>query len=105
MTITAVSSSSNSTPLFVPATDAIRALVAKAADTDVQIDWAAGVTLKSVEPTSMKIDNADVPVDGLTFIQATAEEKIADQPTAQPESTDTANGTDAQSSPEAAPAS
>lgn len=70
---------SNATPLFVPAADAVRNLVAQADSGQVQIDWAAGVTIKIVQPTSVTVSGAEIPVDGVKLIQAQAQ--TVDTPT------------------------
>lgn len=64
---------SASTPLFVPAGEAIRALVAQAETEGLAIDWDQGVTIKRVTPDTVTVDGVQVPVSGVVLLQATAE--------------------------------
>lgn len=79
------------TPLFVPAVDAVNKLVMKARDAQVEIDWATGVTLKTVEPSSVTVGDAQIAVDGVILVQAEAQ--TVEQP--QPAETDTADSASA----------
>lgn len=72
-TITVCAASpSNGTPLFVPATEAVRALVAQADTDQVEIDWGVGVTLTTITPDSVTTNGDQVQITGVILILATA---------------------------------